>query len=201
MVKKALHIILISFLLLLLLFTTLVPSETPVHVHARQLRCHDDERRTLLELKGSLGSDSPCFESWKMEREAGNCCSWTGVVCGGPSSHVVGLDLGLCEKLNDPIPPEIGRLVHLQELSLSESHLEGPIPPSVSNLTELVYLDLSFNYFHGPILPLLSNLTRLEELFLVENQFTGDIPLSMVNLTRLTRLHLSTNQFTGEIPS
>ncbi|OWM76542.1 receptor-like protein 20 [Punica granatum] len=212
-------------------FKILLAAQSPLP--PPQLWCHDDERSALLEFKGSLVLRYPdfdtCFNSWRPEGEARNCCSWEGVECGGPHNHVIGLNLIQCggdpyssinsnssifrlvhlQKLNlnsfdlnySSIPTSLGNLQSLRELTLSRCNLQGMIPPSISNLTKLVTLDLTFNSLRGPILPFISNLTHLVTLELAYNQFTGEILPSLGNLIRLTGLDLRLNQFTGEIPT
>ncbi|PKI47586.1 hypothetical protein CRG98_032027 [Punica granatum] len=211
---------------LFLPLSSLLASQSPIP--PPKLLCHADERSALWELKATF-SDNSCFDSWQREGEAQNCCSWQGVECGGPYSHVIGLDLTHCYpnrlyssinsnssifrlfhlqrlKLDNidfnysSIPASLGNLQSLRELTLSGCKFLGLIPPSVSNLTQLVALDLSFNSFHGPILPFTTNLTQLKKLVLGNNQFTGEIPPSLGNLQSLRELDLDNCTFQGLIP-
>ena len=62
------------------------------------------------------------------------------------------------------IPPELGGLSNLTELSLSGNQLTGEIPPELGGLSNLTGLRL----FHG-------------------NQLTGEIPPELGGLSNLTR--------------
>ena len=71
-------------------------------VSSVQPLCHPDERSALLQFKESFvinNSASSSFyaypktESWKLEEESGDCCSWKGVQCDNSTGHVIALDL------------------------------------------------------------------------------------------------------------
>ena len=113
--------------------------------------------------------------------------------------RVVGLDLP-GEQLSGTIPPELGDLTSLQELSLSGNQLSGAIPTELGKLTRLEHLWLHHNQLTGAIPPELGQLTRLERLNLQENQLTGALPQSLANLTELRLLDIHENQISGTIP-
>lgn len=94
----------------------------------------------------------------------------------------------------------IGKLTNLQGVSLEGNNFNGPIPSSVGNLTLLTQLFLGRNEFEGPIPSSLRNLQQLGELDLSHNNLVGNITLEGSSLTLLTSLNLSSNKFTGEIP-
>ena len=100
-------------------------------------------------------------------------------------------------QLTGPIPPSLGNLTHLTWLGLSGNQLTGPIPPSLGNLTNLEALQLDRNQLEGPIPRLQSNLTHLA---LAQNRLTGPIPPEVGNMTNLEGLHLNDNQLSGPIP-
>ena len=108
--------------------------------------------------------------------------------------------LSLSDGLTGVIPPEIGNLINLTYLDLEENQLTGSIPPEISNLTNLTYLDLGYQYLEGSIPPEIYNLTNLTHLYLNDNALTGYIPLEIGNLTNLTHLYLNNNELSGEIP-
>ena len=102
--------------------------------------------------------------------------------------------------LTGEIPPEIGNLANLTELSLRWNQLTGSIPQEIGNLTNLIDLYLSNNELTGSIPPEVGNLINLTELHIYDNQLTGEIPSEIWNLTNLTYLDLNSNQLTGSIP-
>ncbi|KAK4791763.1 hypothetical protein SAY86_032176 [Trapa natans] len=222
-------------LCIFLSFLSLLPFSSPLSfqspVTPPTLWCHKDERAALLEFKGSARSRSPqnsCFNSWNLEGEARNCCSWLGVTCGGPLSHVIGLDLRLgdCHQVsvsinsntsifrlihlqvlnldgidfNSPIPSSLGNLQSLREMTASSCKFYGPIPPSLGNLTNLISLDLSFNSLQGPIPSEIASLQQLQTLDLYGCHLQGPIPPPLMsNLTHLKYVELSFNSLQGPI--
>mgnify|MGYP000582871662 CR=1 FL=1 len=102
--------------------------------------------------------------------------------------------------LTGEIPPEIGNLANLTELSLRWNQLTGSIPQEIGNLTNLIDLYLSNNELTGSIPPEIGNLINLTGLRIYNNQLTGEIPSEIWNLTNLTELELRENQLTGSIP-
>ena len=116
--------------------------------------------------------------------------------------------------LSGYIPPEIGNLINLTSLDLSENQLTGSIPPEIGNLINLTELDLGSNQLTDSIPPEIGNLINLTELALGSNQLTGSIPPEIGNLINLAGresgignfisfypgLDLSENQLTGSIP-
>lgn len=166
----------ISLLLSLLLpFPSLLSSQSPLP--PPQLWCHDDERSALLEFKGSFRSDSSCFDSWKLEEKAQNCCSWHGVTCGGPFSHVIGLhlsDCGLYGSINSNT--SISRLQRVTQLfpsyihsiDFSHNNFQGSLPSSYFPYRREIWLPraflLKFTYaFHFGCPPWRSLLWRLDD--------------------------------------
>ncbi|CAL5192338.1 unnamed protein product [Lathyrus oleraceus] len=73
-------------------------------------------------------------------------------------------------------PHDIGGLISLKGLNLSNNEINGNIPQSLSNLRNLEWLDLS------------------------KNQLIGEIPTNLINLTFLSILNLSQNHLEGIIP-
>ena len=114
--------------------------------------------------------------------------------------------------LSGVIPPEIGDLTGLTELSLGNyplfspvadgprNQLTGSIPAEIGNLTSLTRLSLHSNPLTGSIPSQIGNLTDLTSLWLYGNQLTGPIPAELGNLSNLTYLALSSNQLSGPIP-
>nr|TKS15222.1 leucine-rich repeat family protein [Populus alba] len=200
--------------------------------------CHDDESHALLQLKESLvinesaSSDPsayPKVESWKVDGETGDCCSWDGVECDGDSGHVIGLDLSSSclygsidsnsslfhlvqlRKLNladndfnhSKIPSEIRNLSRLFDLNLSMSRFSGQIPAEILELSKLVSLDLGWNTLklQKPGLQhLVEALTNLEVLHLSGVEISTKVPQIMANLSSLSSLFLRECGLQGEFP-
>jgi len=102
--------------------------------------------------------------------------------------------------LRGSIPPELGNLTYLQDLSLDSNSLTGHIPPELGNLAHLQSLTLYYNNLTGHIPPELGDLAHLQDLRLFGNNLTGPIPAELGNLTRLTVLALGSNNLSGPIP-
>ncbi|CAN0432165.1 unnamed protein product, partial [Pylaiella littoralis] len=104
-------------------------------------------------------------------------------------------------RLTGPIPPTLGDLTQLTELSLGGNDLTGSIPAELGQLTALVYLDLRANGLTGSIPEELGGLTALTQLDLQRNKLTGSIPAKLGRLTALKYLNIESNKLTGPIPS
>ena len=81
--------------------------------------------------------------------------------------------------LTGRLPPELGRLTHLENVYISNSDTicEG------DNCREIE--DDERHQLTGPIPPELGNLTNLERLWLYDNELTGNIPAELGNLSSL----------------
>ncbi|XP_060179636.1 LRR receptor-like serine/threonine-protein kinase FEI 1 [Lycium barbarum] len=143
------------------------------------------------------GSDS-ILTRWRPEDA--DPCGWKGVRCDLKSKRVIALILPNL-RLSGPISSDIGKLDHLQFLSLHGNHFYGNIPPELGNCTELKSLSLQGNYLSGVIPDELGNLSKLEKLDLSSNSLSGNIPASLGKLTNVVSFNLSTNFLVGPIPS
>ncbi|KAF8034781.1 hypothetical protein BT93_C0946 [Corymbia citriodora subsp. variegata] len=186
------------------------PSQHPL--------CSDHERLALLQFKQSFAIETSEFcdfsrvESWGLEKESGDCCSWGGVHCDEDTGHVVGLDLSYgC--LHGSLSPNstLFSLVHLQELNLAKNHYNfSKIPSSLARLTKLNYLNFSKSFFSGQIpqeismlsdlRSLIQNLSRLEELHLGWLTINSAIPDTIANLSSLRSLLLTDCRLHGDLP-
>jgi len=108
--------------------------------------------------------------------------------------------------LTGNIPPELGNLINLKNLTLYFNDLIGSIPPELGNLINLTDLGLDSNDLTGIIPPELSKLTKLERLgltdnltrlWLNENQLTGNIPTEFKYLVNLAAFTISNNNLSG----
>nr|TKR86090.1 hypothetical protein D5086_0000241270 [Populus alba] len=99
----------------------------------------------------------------------------------------------LCRNIQDnmfsgTVPPELGGLVNLKNLTLSGNYLTGELPPALTNLTGLKELRLSGNYFTGRIPDFIQSWKQLDTLEIQAGGFTGPIPLNISVLANLTDL-------------
>ncbi|XWS46445.1 hypothetical protein CRYUN_Cryun14cG0067300 [Craigia yunnanensis] len=218
-------------LLYLLLPFFLVSSVQPL--------CHPDERSALLQFKECLvinnsasnSSDAyPKTESWKLEQESGDCCSWKGVECDNSTGHVVALDLSssylygsinsssslfrlvhlellnLADNVfnNSEIPSEIRNLSRLTILDLSYSNFSGQVPSEILELSELELLDLSGNSLKlrkPGLRSLLEKLSNLKGLYLTDVRISSLVPTVSAKFSSLTSLVLSNCDLRGEFPT
>ncbi|XP_076881286.1 receptor protein kinase-like protein ZAR1 [Bidens hawaiensis] len=154
---------------------------------------------SLLALKAAVNSDpSNSLSTWKDSDPTP--CHWSGITCN--SDHRVTTITLPRRNLSGYLPSEIGALISLQHLSLSNNNFSKPIPEHLFNVTNLLSLDLSDNSLAGPLPEKISNLKLLTFLDLSFNFLSGFLPESLSNLTHLSgTVNLSYNEFSGEIPA
>nr|GMD87493.1 receptor protein kinase CLAVATA1 [Ipomoea batatas] len=128
--------------------------------------------------------------------------SLTGTIPGslGQLQNLRELRLGIFNKFESGIPPELGSVTTLEMLDLSQCNLSGEIPPSLGNLKQLHTLWLNGNRLTGHIPAELYGLESLAELDLSGNNMMGEIPQSLAELKSLAWINLSGNKFQGTIP-
>ena len=157
----------------------------------------ETDRAALVALyEATNGANWRSNDNWLSDRPIGE---WHGVTT-DRSGLVTELSLDF-NRLSGEIPEELGSLVNLQYLLLSENRLSGEIPAELGNLTNLEWLGLGRNRLSGEIPGELGSLVNLQELFLSENQLSGEIPAELGSLVNLQELFLSENQLSGEIPA
>ena len=61
------------------------------------------------------------------------------------------------------LPTEIGLLVNLQRLELTQNNLNGELPPQIGNLPWLTFLGLGRNKFEGGLRTELGMLSRMSK--------------------------------------
>ena len=156
----------------------------------------DAERGTLTALyEATDGPNWRIDENWLSSADIGE---WYGVTTDADGS-VIELVLD-GNWLSGEIPPELGNLAKLRELTIRKNRLSGEIPPELGFLANLEVLDLYVNELSGEIPRELGSLTNLRKLDLGHNQLSGEIPPELGNLTNLEDLKIGINAFTGEIP-
>ncbi|XP_031483364.1 LRR receptor-like serine/threonine-protein kinase HSL2 [Nymphaea colorata] len=99
-----------------------------------------------------------------------------------------------------PLPPEIGNLINLRILWLSNCNLIGSLPESVGGLVELRDFDLSQNGLSGVIPSNISGMRNAKQIELYANHLSGSLPESLGNLKFLTYFDASQNEITGSLP-
>jgi Leucine-rich repeat (LRR) protein len=125
-------------------------------------------------------------------------CSWYGIGC--ENGHVTTISLRM-NNLQGVLPHEIGDLIELRGLHLSENRLSGSIPSEITQLAHLMGINLSDNEMSDSIPTGLSNLNDLTSLQMAGNRLTGPIPAEIGTLASLTRIDLAGNKLSGEIPA
>ncbi|KAM4098847.1 hypothetical protein ACJW30_07G110100 [Castanea mollissima] len=170
-------------------------------------------------------------ESWTLEGEKSDCCSWDGVDCDEDTGHVMGLNLTnncLYGSINSnstlfhlvhlqslklaynnfnysQIPSEVGNLLKLTYLNLSSSMFSGQIPFEISKLSQLSSLDLCkylLQFKELGLTSLVRNLTRIEYLDLSGVNIFSTVPNIFANFSTLRSLYLhDCTSFSGELPA
>ena len=104
-------------------------------------------------------------------------------------------------RLYGPIPPELGNLTELYELTLNSNTLSGPIPPELGRMTSLTYAYLYDNTLTGSVPAELGLLPSLSTLDVKDNSLSGEIPAEIGDLTNLYGLYLDGNSLSGPVPA
>ncbi|XP_047310482.1 receptor-like protein kinase HSL1 [Impatiens glandulifera] len=121
--------------------------------------------------------------------------------CLGNISTLKQLNLSYNPFAQGRIPHEIGNLVNLEILWLTDCNLVGPIPDSLGRLNRLTDLDLALNALNGPVPSSLTWLTSVVQIELYNNSLTGRLPSTgWSNMTALRLFDASMNGLTGMIP-
>uniref|UniRef100_A0ACD5Z569 Uncharacterized protein n=1 Tax=Avena sativa TaxID=4498 RepID=A0ACD5Z569_AVESA len=102
--------------------------------------------------------------------------------------------------LTGALPSEVGNLVNLGELDISDNMLSGKIPTRIGECRALQYLNVSGNFLEGTIPLSVGQLRDLLVLDLSQNNLSGSIPVLLGSMKGLATLNLSFNDFEGEVP-
>lgn len=131
---------------------------------------------------------------------------WYGVETDA-EGNVTGLLLGDSNYMSGVLPPEIGRLAHLEQLILSRNPgLGGSIPPEIGELVNLKSLDISGSAFVGRIPREFGSLVNLESFLVRQSvqispgKLSGSIPPEFGNLVNLEEVDLDGNAIAGSLP-
>ncbi|KAL8201927.1 hypothetical protein R6Q57_011074 [Mikania cordata] len=159
----------------------------------------------LLKLKASMvvSSASSGLDDWKPPEPnsivPGSHCSFSGVTC-DENSRVTALIISKVP-LYGAIPPEIGILNKLVNITLVSDELTGELPVEMSNLTSVRFVNLSTNSLTGAFPgEIVAAMIELQVFDVYNNNFSGKLPLEFVKLKNLKTLYLGGNFFSGEIP-
>ncbi|ONK54831.1 uncharacterized protein A4U43_UnF10890 [Asparagus officinalis] len=152
------------------------------------------EKQALLSFANSL-HHGPRL-NWKPNTPI--CSSWIGVNCTRDQTHVLSIRLPGIGLYGEIPPNTLGKLNHLQVLSLRSNRLIGNLPVDILSLHSLHFLYLQQNAFSGDIPSSLS--LGLISLDLSYNSFSGEMPLAIQNLSQLVVLNLQNNSLSGPIP-
>ena len=161
--------------------------------------CAPATDREILEMfhDATSGRDWIDARNWLTDAPLGE---WRGVEV-DDQGGVVELQLwdnGLAGRL----PPELGKLVHLEFLRLSDNGLTGAIPPEFGSLSSLAHLALEGNALSGKLPPALGALPALEELSVENNDLSGPLPPELGGLASLRGLGLTGNpRLSGPLPA
>ena len=123
------------------------------------IRCHPDAGALVSLFEATDGPNWTNRDKWLT---LAPLAQWYGVTTDA-SGRVVSLGLGE-NNLTGAIPPQLGDLANLEELSLRSNNLWDPIPSALGNLPLLSSLSLSNNYLDGPVPESFVQLQRLRVL-------------------------------------
>jgi len=139
-------------------------------------------------------------ELWITEADE---CEWVDVICEdtnevdeGVVTNVVIAENGL----EGEVPPEMGMLTNLVQLSMWGNDLGPTIPTELALLTRLESLELDLNNFIGRIPSEMGQLSELSVAHFSSNELEGAIPDTFVNLQGATELYFQENLLTGVVP-
>ncbi|KAB2630492.1 LRR receptor-like serine/threonine-protein kinase [Pyrus ussuriensis x Pyrus communis] len=182
------------FLLVLCMMSTFPESAA---FPSSTLLGNESDRLALLDFKKRITEDPlSVMSSWN---HSIHFCSWVGITCHRATQRVLILDLQ-DKQLVGSIPPSIGNLTRLIEISLGINKFHGEIPQELGRLRTLESLNLSFNSFGGKLPTNMSHCTQLRFLDLFSNKIIGSIPRQLSSWLSLTILKLARNNLSGTIP-
>jgi Leucine-rich repeat (LRR) protein len=90
---------------------------------------------------------------------------------------------------------------HITEIALRTNNITGQLPPEIGNLVWLKDLSMYDNKISGTLPNELGNLINLEAFNLNDNNIIGPLPLTIINLTKIHTVYISTNPLNCAFPS
>ncbi|ONI10732.1 hypothetical protein PRUPE_4G064400 [Prunus persica] len=184
------------FLLLITLFLVHYCSMATLTVAAQTNFTTDQS--ALLAFKAHITNDPQnILANWSTTT---SICNWVGVTCGAHHLRVTALNLSYMG-LTGTIPPYLGNLSFLVELSFKNNSFHGSLPLELSHLRRLKLISCAYNNFAVEEIPSwFGSFPKLQFIDLSGNQFSGSIPTAIFNLSTLQAIDLRKNQLSGSIP-
>ncbi|PON98793.1 hypothetical protein TorRG33x02_054080, partial [Trema orientale] len=103
--------------------------------------------------------------------------------------------------LTGSLDTDVGKLVNLGYLDISNNRLFGEIPEAIGRCRMLEYLSLGGNLFQGSIPQSFNALRAIQAIDVSSNNLSGKIPKYLGDFQFLEKLNLSFNNFEGEVPT
>ncbi|KAJ7966885.1 Leucine-rich receptor-like protein kinase family protein [Quillaja saponaria] len=168
-------------------------------VHFTACYAYTDLEPLLAIKTAMIGPQGSGMEDWKNSTSSSGHCSFSGVTC-DMELKVIALNVSFVS-LFGCLPPEIGHLNKLVNLTLANDNLSGELPVEIANLTSLKLFNISNNVFSGSLPGVaIHRMAALEILDVYNNNFSGPLPREIIHLKKLKHLQLGGNFFSGEIP-
>ncbi|CAM8955358.1 unnamed protein product [Rhodiola kirilowii] len=98
------------------------------------------------------------------------------------------------------IPIELGNMIHMNSLEISDNKYSGEIPIELGKCLMLEKLYMGGNMFTGRIPLSLSSLKSVKIVDFSRNNLSGSIPLLFQDLSHLQIFNVSFNQLEGDVP-
>ena len=155
------------------------------------------DREALMALYKATGGDN-----WTNNTNWGSdkpLSEWYGVKTTTYGSvRILNLD---GNNLTGTLPPELGNLAHLTQLSLCGNPITGGVPDELSKLKQLERVYFNLSTLSGPLPLCFTQCERLRALDFIGNKFTGSIPKEYAELmNRGVDIVTADNRLSGFVP-